>query len=431
VASPGHRRLDLSEALVPSHGERTLAALRLLLRRSHLAGPDALPSLATEAGRLMGAERTVLHVVDYDQVILVPLLADDEPPQPPVPVEGTAAGQAYRDVQPQLTRAANGLTLWVPLVDGTARLGVLELLFPPPVVPDNELVEAVSDVAAMLGELTISRASYGDRLERARRRVPLTLPAEMQWRLLPPLTFVSERVAIAGVLAPTAEVAGDSFDYALNGDIVHVALLDALGHGLEAAVMATVAVAAYRNARREQRDLPQSTMAVETAIGTHFGPEKFVTGIIGELDCVRGLWRWSTCGHPAGLLVRGGRVVRELDEVTAPPLGLGLLGDGPPVAEVQLEPGDRIVLYTDGVVEARDEHGEFFTPERLAALVDHEASGGRPIAETLRRLNLAILEHQHGLLQDDATTVMVEWLGDEAARSTPPTSEPPTAAAQA
>ena len=85
---------------MPGQDERTLAALRLLLHTSHLAGPDALPSLASEAGRLLGAERTVVYVVDYDQVVLVPLLADDEPPQQPVAVEGTAPGLAYRDVQP-------------------------------------------------------------------------------------------------------------------------------------------------------------------------------------------------------------------------------------------------------------------------------------------------------------------------------------------
>ena len=243
--------------------------------------------------------------------------------------------------------------------------------------------------------------------------MPLTLAAEMQWRLLPPLTFVAERVAIAGVLAPTAEAAGDSFDYALNDEVAHVALFDALGHGLEAAVMATVAVAAYRNARRERQDLVQTTRSVETAIGAHFGSEKFVTGIIGELDTARGLWRWTTSRHPLSAARAPRAGAARARRGRRPALGLGLLADGPEVAEVQLERGDRILLYTDGVVEARDEHGEFFTPERLAAFVDRESSGGRPIAETLRRLNLAILEHQHGLLQDDATTVMVEWSGDQ------------------
>jgi hypothetical protein len=413
---------------VSDQDERTLAALRLLIRTSHLAGPDALPGLATAAGRQLGSTRTRLYVIDYDQVLLVPLTAVGDPaPALPLRVESTVGGAAYRTIRPQIAQEEHGYALWMPLVDGTERLGALELLFPTPVDLGGELVSAVSDVASLLAELTITRAFYGDGIELTRRQVPLTLAAEMQWRLLPPLTFVSERVAVSGILAPTAEVAGDSFDYALNNGVLHVALLDAMGHGLEAAMIATVAVASLRNARRDGRDLPETARAIETAIAGNFGPEKFVTGIIGELDTTRGRWRWATCGHPAGLLIRDGRVLRELDEVTSPPIGLGLIGDGPAIADVQLEPGDRILLYTDGVVEARDQHGEFFTPERLAEFVDRESSREQPIPETLRQLNLAILGHQAGLLQDDATTVMLEWRGHQAESSTPPKSEPPSA----
>src|SRR5436305_669984 len=86
----------------------------------------------------------------------------------------------------------------------------------------------------------------------------------------------------------------------------------------------------------------------------------------------------------------------------------GRRGDSPAVGEERLQPGDRLVLYTDGVIVARDSQGDFFTPERLADFVTRQAADRRPLSETLRRLNLAILSHQQGALQDDATTVMVE-----------------------
>jgi serine phosphatase RsbU (regulator of sigma subunit) len=91
----------------------------------------------------------------------------------------------------------------------------------------------------------------------------------------------------------------------------------------------------------------------------------------------------------------------------------------PEAGTERLEPGDRLVLYTDGVTEARDEDGGFFGVERLVDFLTKQTAAGRPAAETLRRLNLAILEHQVDVLQDDATTVLVEWLTDEPDRSQP------------
>jgi serine phosphatase RsbU (regulator of sigma subunit) len=101
-----------------------------------------------------------------------------------------------------------------------------------------------------------------------------------------------------------------------------------------------------------------------------------------------------------------------------------MLGQGPDVASEQLEPGDRLLLYSDGVVEARNAVGEFYGVERLVQLVARQSADGRPAAETLRRLNLALLDHQEGKLQDDATTVLVEWLSDEPQLATP-WPEPP------
>jgi len=246
----------------------------------------------------------------------------------------------------------------------------------------------------------------------------------MQWRLLPPLTFVSPRFSIAGVLAPADDVAGDSFDYAANGDVAQVAIIDAMGHGLEAALLAAVTISTLRNARRSGADLKSTVATIDSILAAQFGPDKFVTGIFGELDTANGWWRWTTCGHPPALLVRGGRVVRTLDSIIGPPLGLGLLEPDPPMGSERLEPGDRLLLYSDGVIEARDADGNFFGMQRLVDFITREAAAELPAAETLRRLNRAILNHQQDALQDDATTVLVEWLTDQAQRSVPSTGRP-------
>ena len=416
----------LHEAAAPGSvaGHTALeGALGTLLRSEHLAGPDDLPALVSAAGAQLGAEVAVLYLVDYDQVLLVPLSTkaapEAAPPWEAVPIEGTLGGRAFTDVAQHLSTTDTAQRLWTPVLDGTARVGVLQLEFPAGLEVDDDLRAACLDVAALLAGLVLTRSLYGDIVERTRRRAPMTIPAELQWRLLPPLTFVSPRVALAGVLAPTAEVAGDSFDYALNGHVLHVAVVDAMGHGLEATLLSAVAVAALRNARRAGLDLGATVAVMDAAIGAQFGPDKFLTAIIGEFDTVTGWWRWTTCGHPPALLVRNGRVVKTLDSVIGTPLGLGLLLEHPEVGQERLEPGDRLLLYTDGVVEARDAAGEFFGSERLVEFVTRQAAAGRPAAETLRRLNHAILDHQDGTLQDDATTLLLEWLTDEPQRSTP------------
>jgi serine phosphatase RsbU (regulator of sigma subunit) len=307
-----------------------------------------------------------------------------------------------------------GFSVWAPVLDGTDRLGVLELVFDEEVELDESLATDVGLLAALIAELVMSRGLIGDFIERERRRLPMLLEAELQWNLLPPLTFASPAVSIAGVLAPTNEVAGDSFDYAVNGDIAHLCIVDAMGHGLDATLMSAVAIGALRNARRSGLNLVDTTRSMNKHISAEFGESKFVTGIVGELDTRTGVWRWVNAGHPAALVVRGGRVVKALDAHINPPLGLQPAV--PDVGEERLEPGDRLLLYTDGVIEARDSNGDFFGVARLVDLVTREGAAGRPAAETMRRLNLAILAHQEGFLQDDATTLMVEWSSADAAR---------------
>jgi serine phosphatase RsbU (regulator of sigma subunit) len=381
----------------------------LLLRASHLTGADDLAALAEAAGSELGAVRSVVYVIDYDQVLLVPLTSPPAVAGPEsLPVGNCMAGRAFTDVEQQAGPGGEA-TLWTPILDGTDRVGVLQTTFTAEEELTSELRAACSDMAALLAELVVTRGAYGDAVERARRRADLTVPAELQWTLLPPLTFVTPAVSIAGILAPTREVAGDSFDYALNDGIAHLAILDAMGHGMQAALLSAVAVSVLRNARRAGAALTETVRLMDEAIRSSFGVGPFVTAIVGELDLATGWWRWITCGHLPALLVRDGRVVKVLDQVVAPPIGPGLLPDRIALGAERLQPGDRLVLYTDGVVEARASDGSFFGMDRLVEFVGRQAASRRPVAESLRRLNQAILDYQDGKLQDDATTVLVEW----------------------
>ena len=88
----------------------------------------------------------------------------------------------------------------------------------------------------------------------------------MRWGLLPPLTFTSPDVTIAGFLQPCDGIAGDAFDYGVTGRIASLAIFDAMGHGIEASMMADMAVGCYRNARRSGADVAATLRAVDEVI---------------------------------------------------------------------------------------------------------------------------------------------------------------------
>ena len=402
---------------MPSPRPRSyVTALDAILRRAHLMAPDDMGSLAGLGAAHLGASEAVLWLVDYEQVLLVPILAPHDRAREPLSVDGSLAGRAFRLVEPVEVEAGEARRLWVPLLDGIERLGVLEVVVPTGGEPlSDDQHRELGQLAHLLAELLISNSAYTDHYEWFRRQAPMALPAEMQHELLPPLTFGTERIVISGLLAPAYEVGGDAFDYALNGNIAHVAVFDAIGHGLQASLLASLAVACYRNSRRAGLDLSHMALLIDRTLAEMFGGERFVTALLCQLDIDDGTFRHVNLGHPEPMLLRGTRVVKELGSEPAMPLGLnGLLGeptpDRFPVQVEQLQPGDRLLLVTDGVDEARNAEGEFFGRGRLAEFAAREAASGVPTPELMRRLQQAILRHQVGQLQDDATTLFVEWL---------------------
>jgi serine phosphatase RsbU (regulator of sigma subunit) len=259
----------------------------------------------------------------------------------------------------------------------------------------------------LVAELVVAKNQYGDRFFLARKRKEMDLAAQIQWQLLPPLTFASEEVVVAAALEPAYDVGGDSFDYALDGDTLHVVLFDAMGHGVEAALIAALAVTAYRDGRRRGESLAQRLADVDAAVNAHFGPDRFTTAVAADLHVPSGRLTWMNAGHPRPLLLRRDRVVGALECEPGPPLGLKL-GLGQTRTE-QLEPGDHLLMFTDGMVEARSARGEAFGFTRLTDFFSREVQAGQPASETMRRLTHALLDYHGGRLQDDATVLMVGW----------------------
>jgi serine phosphatase RsbU (regulator of sigma subunit) len=153
------------------------------------------------------------------------------------------------------------------------------------------------------------------------------------------------------------------------------------------------------------------TRAIDDVISGTFPGSAFVTGILAELDLTTGCLRYVNAGHPPPILLRDGKVIRELTGGNRVPFGLD--PEGPTPAEEKLEPGDWLALYSDGVVEARNAAGHWFGEELLMHFLTREMAASQPPAETVRRLTQAVLRHQGGLLQDDATILLATWGREE------------------
>jgi len=345
------RRADVGEALTA------------LLESTSLLPASELTAMVDIAGRLLGASSARMLVADYALTSLQEL-GEDGPTGQRQQVEGTLPGRALVSAQVVVSAGDQTATVFVPLAEGSERLGVLELTHP---AWDDALRPLLEPVVRILVLLLISKRRYTDVVLRSRRSEPLSPAAELQWDLLPPLTCSTGAVSVSGILEPAYSIGGDSFDYALNPAGLEFAIVDAVGRGMPAVLLSVSAISSLRNARREGADLEAAYAATGDVLAEQFGDAAFVTGQLGSLTLETGDLVWLNAGHPLPLLVRDRSLVGELR--CAPSLPMGLGGTVSEIATERLQPGDRVLFYTDGVVESRSPEGELFGVERLADLL--------------------------------------------------------------
>ncbi|MGW3755081.1 PP2C family protein-serine/threonine phosphatase [Streptomyces sp. NPDC005134] len=386
-------------------GERLLG---VLLDRARLLPPQLIaPLIAEEVAGIGGRDVSIL-LQDYAQELLVPLPGRKLHVGQPEPVAGSPAGRAFlRADVVEVPQARGGVRMYLPLLDGSDQVGVMALTLD--VVGDDDR-RLLRRLAGLVADMLVTKNAYTDQFFLARRREPMSVSAEIQWGLLPPLTMTMPQVAVAGILEPAYRVAGDSFDYALNDNILHLAVIDAMGHDLDAAAMATIAIGAYRHARRVFVSLAEKYAFMDDAISRQFGPDHFVTAQLMHLNIATGELELVNAGHPAPLLIRDGHVVRQLESATTLPVGFG--GETPRIREHTLQRGDRVLCYTDGIIEEHLASGETFGEERLIHCVNRlgqEPSDG--MRADLRRLSHTLKKERDGRTSDDATLFMIEWRG--------------------
>lgn len=414
-ADPSARQPVVASGM--SVGERILDDL---LAEAHLTAPHEVPALLTRHIERLGVTDVVTYLADLQQNVLVPFLGPSGAgialQVQSLGVDATLAGRAFQHVSMEIQeQQGSGVRVWLPMLDGSDRLGVLAVTVPhrEDLTRDGGVLGIrLRRLASLAAEIIMTKTFYGDTIVQVRRQVEMGLAAEIQWSLLPPLTFASENVTVAAALEPAYEVAGDTIDYAVDAGRARVAIFDGMGHGLQSAQLAVLAVASYRHARRGGRSLPDTVHEIDAVLADMWGGDMFATAVVVELDTDSGTLRWVNAGHPEPLLLRGGRIIKSLAAEPTLPLGLNASLGGPShpvVGEEHLEPGDRVLFYTDGVVEARSPEGEFFGVQQLSDLVMRNLAGGLPAPETMRRAVRALLSHQQAQLTDDATLLLLEW----------------------
>jgi serine phosphatase RsbU (regulator of sigma subunit) len=388
-------------------GERLLGAL---LDRDHQMPPQLIaPLVAQEAARIGGRD-VCIWLQDYGQRMLRPLpgmrLAAGESPEP---IDGSPAGRAFLRMTVVEEQRDDGVRMYLPLLNGSDEAGVLALTLDAVDEDDRCLLRRF---AGLVADVLAAKNAYTDQFLQARRSAPMSLSAEIQWALLPPMTMITPQVALAGILEPAYDVAGDSFDYAINDNIVHLAVIDAMGHGLNAAMLATLAIGAYRHARRSGVGLADLYGLMDAAVEKQFGAEQFVTAQLMRLDIATGQLQWVNAGHPAPLLIRDRRVALALESPGTLPVGFG--GATPVISEHQLQRGDRVLFFTDGAIEEHKPGGQQFGMERLIDFAERAGQVGEGVQEMVRGLSHALALARDGVTTDDTTLFLMEWRGSPA-----------------
>ncbi|MFD4260797.1 PP2C family protein-serine/threonine phosphatase [Streptomyces sp. NPDC058534] len=316
-----------------------------------------------------------------------------------IPLAGSVYDQVLRTQRPvRVPEGEQGHRVLAPVTNRGDTIGVLEL-FLDQVAQD--VLEQVEEAAHALAYIIVTDRRFTDLYHWGQRTAPVSLAAEIQRQLLPSApSCEAAEFALAGGLVPAADIAGDTYDYTLDHGTLHLSVTDAMGHDVDAALMATLLVNASRGARRAGADLAEQARQTHQALLDH-GRRTFATGQLLRIALDGRSAQLVNAGHPWPLRLRDGNVERLRLNVNLP---FGVAAQGPyQVQDFDLRPGDRLVLYTDGM------------EERQAATVDlpgiiRDTAAEHP-REVVRTLTAAVTDACDGHPKDDATVLCLDWHG--------------------
>ena len=382
-----------------------------LLAAAEAASPvESLDVVADMLGKHLGAVSVSFLITDFTGSSVVRLGAagsvETGDRARRIALRGTLYDDVIRSQRPGVWDEGGDGSVRVvaPVTNRGDAIGLLELSLP--VAPSPGVMREIGESAHALAYVLIANRSHTDVYQWGRRTLPLSLAAEIQHRLLPTsLACEAAQFTVAGALEPAEHVGGDTFDYTVDRDTVQLSVTDAMGHNVNAALLATVAVGALRRARRAGADLAEQARQADLALREH-GPQGYATGQLLRISLRDGTSEFVNAGHPWPLRMREGRVQQLVPKVDLP-FGIRHLRARPRrdyrVQSLDLQPGDRLIIVTDGMLERNAKSLDLADlVARTRELHPREAS---------RALIGAVVDASDGHLRDDATVMCLDWHG--------------------
>ena len=360
--------------------------------------PHLFPEQFVAEARRISGTPVALYVLDIDGTHLLRLAGPEEFPDrldAPLAIGPELAEDGVPELRERLADELPGVSVEPMWLRGRA-VGLLLALG----APRRSLAQLAWHGAGAM-ELA---AGYTDVFAAARRRKETQAAAELQQSMVPARIARIGGGELAGSVLPAYEVGGDWFDYVENRDGAWIAVADAVGKGATAGALGGIALAALRAARRDDQSLEAATQAMHEVIYDVGRPEFFVTAIVARWHAVYSSLSWINCGHPPPLILRADSTIEQL--ATEPGLPLGLWDRERRFSRRQrrLEPGERLILHSDGITARRTADG-LFGLDGIERAVRQAKS--RSATATARAIQEAVMSASEDPLQDDAVVVVL------------------------